>query len=401
MRAVTGNPIFIGGINRSGTSMIRQIVGSHSAVAIPPSEFEFFKHVRVRPHARFGEDEVRALVDNISVWPKVSAWGVDRDEVLRLALREPSHRGIFVAFLRTYAEGKSKRQFGEKTTSYERHLATLDHWFDRDYTFIHMVRHPVATFASTRWYRGLEARVDPRVWARTWNGSVLTGLRRVQARARGYVLLRYEDVVQAPQRAIAAVCDAAGLEFEPRMLTMADFVARENSSFELAGAEYVGTVRRYDRIVRADRISAEELRVVRCQCRLLADLLGYDVDDEGAPPVALPRTPAEVGFRIAFATGFDLLPASCRLRPNGGGLAGPRSAGRLSTVAFREVARRSRRRIRAARTIRQTALGTGASAGWAAPAKLPFLAGEEDRRVFRRESDDRRRRALPIRRRSA
>ncbi|MGH2933101.1 MAG: sulfotransferase family protein [Gaiellaceae bacterium] len=296
-------PIFIGGLNRSGTSMVRQILGSHSAVAIPPSEFEFLKRIRVRPRARLGEAQVAELVDRVLSWPKVSEWEVDRDAVLHLALGEPTHRGIFVAFLRSYADQRSKPLFGDKTTSYERHLAVLDRWFAHRYTFVHLVRHPVATFASARWYRGVQSPIDPHVWSRTWNGSVLAALRRLRARSPGYVLLRYEDVVSDPGLAMAAVCDAAHLEFEPRMLEMGDFARRENSSFELVEAEYVGSVRRLDGVVRAERLSASELNVVRAQCRVLARLLGYDVDDERAiVPFAVGRSSAAIGFRMAFAT---------------------------------------------------------------------------------------------------
>jgi hypothetical protein len=298
-----GGPIFIGGVNRSGTSMVRQIVGSHSAVAIPPSEFEFFKHLRVRPHARLDETRTKVLVDRIVSWPKVAAWNVDRDAVLRMALTEPSYRGVFIAFLRGHADRMAKPRYGEKTTSYERNLATLDRWFGRDYTFVHMVRHPITTFASTRWYLGHETAVDPGLWARTWNGSVLMALRRLQARTRGYVLLRYEDVAQTPESAMVAVCDAAGLDFEERMLTMIDFAQRENSSFDVSDAEYVGAVRRTDGIVRAERVPLDELRAVQAQCRVLAGVLGYDVyDEQTLLPLAVRRRPAQVGYRVAFAT---------------------------------------------------------------------------------------------------
>jgi hypothetical protein len=294
-------PIFIGGINRSGTSMVRQMVGSHPRVAIPPTEFEFFKHVRVRSHARLTADQTEALVEHILGWPKVATWALDRDRVLAFAGEERSHRGVFLAFLRAYAERLRKPRIGEKTTSYEQHLATLDRWFDGRYAFVHVVRHPVASFASARWYRGSDAKVDPWAWARVWNEAVMTALRRLNANTSGYVVLRYEDVVQAPQVAMAAVCDAAGLEFDPRMLTMDDFEQRENSSFELADGVYLGPVRQHDGLVRADRVAAEELRVIRTQCRVLAGVLGYAVDDERGM-VRPDIRQAPVSFRVAYAT---------------------------------------------------------------------------------------------------
>ena len=47
-----------------------------------------------------------------------------------------------------------KSRFGEKTTHYEFHLKTLLEWFDGDVDFIHLIRNPVDTFASQKFYAG-------------------------------------------------------------------------------------------------------------------------------------------------------------------------------------------------------------------------------------------------------
>ena len=35
--------VLIGGVPRSGTNLARRIIGSHSKIAIPPGEFQFFR----------------------------------------------------------------------------------------------------------------------------------------------------------------------------------------------------------------------------------------------------------------------------------------------------------------------------------------------------------------------
>lgn len=280
------------------------MIGSHSQVAIPPSEFEFFRRLHISPGAALTAAEVRELVDTVLTWPKVQAWSVDRAAVLGHALAERSYRGIFVGFLRSYAERMHKPRFGEKTTSYERHLGTLDRWFGSDYTFVHVLRHPVATFASTRWYQHQERLVDPWLWARRWNESVLTALRETRAREQRYVAVRYEDLVREPARTIEEVCDASGLPFEASMLAMADFEQKENSSFDLGRAEYAGKIRSADEVVRAAHMPPSDLRVVRSQCRALAAAIGYDLDDENVLlPFVQPSAPLELRFRASFALG--------------------------------------------------------------------------------------------------
>ena len=39
--------VLIGGVGRSGTSLLRRIVGSHTQIAIPPTESGFFDHYRL------------------------------------------------------------------------------------------------------------------------------------------------------------------------------------------------------------------------------------------------------------------------------------------------------------------------------------------------------------------
>jgi len=307
----SANPVFVGGVNRSGTSLVRQILGSHPDLAMPPSEFEFFKRLTVPLRSRLTTEQTARLVDDVLAWPKVAGWGLERARVEAFAGEgEGSVRSVFVAVLRAYAAQLGKPRFGEKTTYYERHLRTFDRWFGRDYAFVHLLRHPVATYASTRNYGGREHAIDPHAWARQWSNSALVAARAARARATGYAVLRYEDVVADPEGEIRRACAVAALPFDVRMLAMPDFAQKENSSFELAGAAYAGTVRTHDTVDRASRIPAAELAVVRSRCALAAALVGYDVDDEHRRlPFVAPYAPArEWRARVAVrrSTGADL-----------------------------------------------------------------------------------------------
>jgi hypothetical protein len=296
-----GEPVFIGGINRSGTSMVRQILGSHSQLAIPPSEFEFFKRLKCPARKLLAPDDVTRLVDSVLGWPKVADWGLERETVLDAARAGGgSTRAVFVAVLSTYARCVGKPRFGDKTTSYERHLRTFDRWFDHRYAFVHMLRHPVSTYASSRWYEGRERRLDPRAWARQWNESVLIALKGLRTRRSTYALVRYEDVLKQPRTEVEGICAVAGLAFEDAMLSMVDFPEKENSSFDVGCAEYSGALRVRDAVDRAARVPDEELAVVRRECRRVAALVGYDVEDERTvDSFARPTSARELGFRIS------------------------------------------------------------------------------------------------------
>lgn len=268
--------MFVGGMHRTGTSMMRRLLGSHPALAIPPTEFEFFKRVGLPLHRPLTADRLDSLVGEILAWPKVREWGLDGDRVrANVRMRDSSPRGVFLGFLLAYAEAQGKARFGEKTVGYERQWRVLDRWFDRKLAFVHMIRSPIMSFASARRYGGVETAVDPHIWARMWNRSVLTGLLRSRVIRGRYLLVRYEDVVDDPQVELRRICAGVGLDYDDRMLSMSEYERKENSSFDLRGSEHLAAVRRRDSVDRAARVPAEELAIVAEKTRLAARLAGY------------------------------------------------------------------------------------------------------------------------------
>lgn len=87
-------------------------------------------------------------------------------------------------------------------------------------TLVHLVRHPLACFASLKSRRELDgdASLAAAAWAR-----LNADLRRSGADgfASRYHRIRYEDLRAAPERTLADLCSALGLEFAPSMLSAA------------------------------------------------------------------------------------------------------------------------------------------------------------------------------------
>jgi Sulfotransferase family len=328
-------PVFIGGANRSGTSLVRQLVGSHPEIALPQTEFEFFKRVAI-PRRALSAGELHELVDEILALPKVAAWGLARGPVIRHASTDASARGVFVALLRAYADALRKPRFGDKTTGNERYLRTFDRWFGKRYAFVHVLRHPVPTFASSRWYGRIERSLDPEVWAGEWARSALIALHAARARGDRYVVVRYEDLVRDPERELRRICSCASLEYDGRMVTMADFTERDNSSFDNASASYDGLIRTSDTTDRAAWIPTDELALLKQTCRRAAALVGYDVDDaESVEPLSLGRKPAELGVRVSVGgrrAGRLVMRGATRLIGNGAGVPFPDAASPPSSV---------------------------------------------------------------------
>jgi hypothetical protein len=279
---VTGEPplVLVGGLPRSGTTLMQKLLGSHSQVAVPPTELGFFDRM-----FGAGFDPRRPMSGHVELEQRLRAlharklheWHLD-EEALVAASRdiEPTYRALFVLVLDTYRQSVGKIWMGDKTTTYERRLDLLDEWFD-DYRFVHMIRNPIDAFASVKCYPDREWDVALLPWIDEWNRSVSHALHRGHAMPGRYRYFRYEDLANDPAAEMSRACELLSLEFEPAMLRMEPYGGEDNSSFGQSAArrEYVEAVRRADDVDRRGRLSREELHAIVSLCGPLAYLVGY------------------------------------------------------------------------------------------------------------------------------
>lgn len=207
-RARISRPIFIVGVPRSGTTLLRAILNKHPNIAICDETY-FFYYVYSRRRA-FGDltrkDNRRRLVKAyLDTW-RISRLGLEREDLESRLLREgTSYPALLMSLLGAYAESRSKRRPGEKTPQHAEHIETLLEWFP-DATVIHVVRDPrdvVASLQNVPWGRRSTASN-----ARLWVGLVRAAERA--AGRDGFLTLRYEDLVSDPEASVRSLCRTLG-----------------------------------------------------------------------------------------------------------------------------------------------------------------------------------------------
>jgi hypothetical protein len=275
-------PILVGGLPRSGTTMMGRLLGSHSEIAVPPTELGFFDRMFgsefARGEALNGREDFERRLRHLYA-SKLHEWSLDEGELLEASrAAEPTWRGLFVFVLDHYRLHLGKSRVGEKTTTYERWFGVLDSWFD-DYRFVHLIRNPIDTIASKKWYEGQPQEVDLVPWIHEWNRSATIALHRAHREPRRYCYVRYEDLVDDPERSLRRICDVAGVDFEPEMIAMGGYESTENSSFAGLAQErrYNLGVRVADDVDRRSLLTRGEVDAIVSLCAPLAYLLGYEL----------------------------------------------------------------------------------------------------------------------------
>jgi len=199
-------PIFILGVHRSGTTLVRLILDSHSRIACPPESFFLLPLAGV-------------LSDPKSV-EGLTAMGFAREHVLQ-RLREAASY-----FFEMYAASRSKPRWADKTPSYVGILDFIEGLYGPACRYVIIYRHGLDAACSIA---GMGIRdVEPHIQA--CQGDAHAGAARYWAEQCGKLLdfqarhasrcfeLRYEQLARDPEPDLRRLFEFLGERWEPEVL---------------------------------------------------------------------------------------------------------------------------------------------------------------------------------------
>ena len=216
---MSGPPVVVLGVSRSGTTLLKEMLDRHSQLAIPTESY-FIPQLWDRHGDR---PDLDAMLADLGRLARVREWGVDLADVRGRLPPLPHFGEIIRALYLSYAQARGKRRFGDKTPAYMQQLGLLERVFasaqyvhivrdgrDAALSFLAMRRRPRFNLARPR---GLRA------FACQWRLEV-AGARRFGEclGPERYLELRYEELVAEPEAALRGICAFLRLEFEPGML---------------------------------------------------------------------------------------------------------------------------------------------------------------------------------------
>ncbi len=216
---IADRPIIVLGVPRSGTTLLRVLLGSHPSIHAA-SETPWIC-------GGYGANSLRHLAEFLKsdpTGPVANMTGISDDDVLAAA------RAFVTTILKNYRTGSGKERILIKTPNDLGELDFLVRLFpEADY--VHICRDGRDVACSTVRQKGkfFSARLGRfgkltlhsalERW-KTWEGEARQAI--ATGRIARAISCRYEDLVAQPETVLASICEFIGISYTPRMLDFAD-----------------------------------------------------------------------------------------------------------------------------------------------------------------------------------
>lgn len=278
-------PLFLIGMPRSGTKLLRELLNASGRVGIPYAESEFLPYWLGR-WSGWGDLSDRAtfqrFYDEVSQLPY---FGYERSQGVHLDA-DTWHRScaaytpaaVFEALIRHDAAVPpgSDRVWGDKSPSYIEHMPLLRGLYP-DARFLHIVRdvRDYCLSIQKAWSK------SPIRAAQRWTDSVQRARADAAAFPHAYLEVRYEDLLRAPELVLQRCCALLDIPYDPSMLALSRPTENLGDARGMPGLKRDNTEKWRTAMdprtrARVESVAADVLRS-----------LGYPVEHPG-PPVRVP-----------------------------------------------------------------------------------------------------------------
>jgi Sulfotransferase family len=210
MKCNSSLPIFILGCQRSGTTLLRRLLDSHSNIACPPESGFIVQLSRVYEIKR----ALQGLLD----------MGFSEADVLEQMRLFTAH------FFEKYAQSKGKKRWADKTPHYVNHINTIDRMFNGKVLYVGLVRHGLDVACSLCKFDWsilnpymADGTEKPIAAVRFWKDQtekLLSFKEQVQNRI---FLVRFEELTNRPEYVLPAVFEFLGEKWEEEILKYSEF----------------------------------------------------------------------------------------------------------------------------------------------------------------------------------
>ena len=216
-------PLFIIGMNRSGTKLLRNLLNQHPRISIPTIESYFIPYLinKFGNPPQFEDDnEFQNFYDALT---KTTFFGNMQSMGLSLSKEyleqevadRTSWSAIFEVIFKFYIPQEKDKDviWGDKTPQYLPRIKLLKTLYPQA-KFIHIIRHPgdYCISAKKAWGKSIYRS------ANSWRVEIEKAQRDSRDFADDYLEVFYENLVEEPQKVLSKICDFLDCKFTTKML---------------------------------------------------------------------------------------------------------------------------------------------------------------------------------------
>lgn len=210
-------PLFIVGLSRSGTKLLRDLLNRNDLVSIPEIETHFIPSLLDQPNLSF--DKAHDIVSKSLFRRRFPNITFPSIETLQSIKSLKSINDYIEVILKYYGvqgdvEWNSSVIWGDKTPLYLRHLNTLKRAFPKS-KVIHIIRDPRDRAISVKktWNKSMYRTTEK--WRRE-----LENAQPFKNETDFYFELRYEDLLSSPELKLKEITSFLNIEFQQKMLEL-------------------------------------------------------------------------------------------------------------------------------------------------------------------------------------
>jgi hypothetical protein len=329
-RSLIQHPLFICGVHRSGTTLLRNLLDGHPALATLPSEGSFLTNFAGQldqmPYQErefyLGIRWIRRLANPINRPPywslgvssasaspyvdfarKYSTWyGIAEKSFASQTIFWP-HLAVVLAYASCCNKphgGLAARYWVDKTPTNEKYIQKI--WRELpEARIIQMIRSPGDTLLSRRY---MEPSLDLRICLQDMRRSYRIAAEQAMKNEGRYLAIRYEELCEAPQPVINRLCEFLHIEPDPCLLkpTVAGRAAHVNSSFSAGLPE--GIILKSRAHSGRSHLNARDSKLLRAFIYRQASRIGYALKSPGKLQALLIKLRFQVFDRVIAKFNF-------------------------------------------------------------------------------------------------
>ncbi len=260
---VKETPIFIGGAARSGTTLLRAVLDSHSRIACGPE-------------LKIGA----AILQQCQALKAMQALIAHDAQVVSSEEADALYQQLFLGLLEPYRKASGKPRVAEKTPNNVLNFSGLHALFPES-PLIHIIRDGrdvVASLMGQEWVspatgKRMSITEDAVAACRYWTKAVRKGREagaRIAKSGGHYIEIHYERLVRSPEPALSALFSLIGEAWEPQVLDFHKMKRADPNSEAISQPISDRSIGRWAR-----DLSDRDLATVMGMASPLLDELGY------------------------------------------------------------------------------------------------------------------------------